>query len=297
MLRWRPRLLCSIPLVGAALMLQGCLAAAIPVLAGSALATKDVIEDGFAGSEKQPDKSVEVARGTPAANVAPANPPKMPTEVISSEGQRVTILDLTELPAPDGTTAGSSADLGRTSFASFAQYAMQAAMPADGESDIPSAMLSNPGALDGKRTACAGKPAAVLIDLDPEGGRLASAGMFRAEPRLAILLDSLRRQDITIGWISGRFADDASVIRTALAQSLLDPLGEDTLLLMRYADDRKQTRRREFAEDYCVLAIAGDHRSDFDELFRYLKNPDQAVALEPIFGNGWFLTPSPLIQE
>ena len=60
-------------------------------------------------------------------------------------------------------------------------------------------------------------------------------------------------------------------------------------------EDRKQVRRWDAARNYCVLAIAGDKRSDFDELYDYLRNPDGAVALEHMFDNGWFVTPPPLV--
>ena len=44
-------------LVGAALMLQGCLVAALPVVAGGALATRDVVR------ESQDDPSTDQPRG------------------------------------------------------------------------------------------------------------------------------------------------------------------------------------------------------------------------------------------
>jgi len=42
--------------------------------------------------------------------------------------------------------------------------------------------------------------------------------------------------------------------------------------------------------------MAGDDRADFDELYSYLRNPNGAVMLEPMFNNGWFLTPPPLVE-
>jgi len=41
-----------------------------------------------------------------------------------------------------------------------------------------------------------------------------------------------------------------------------------------------------------VVAIAGDERGDFDELFDYLRDPGSAVGLYPMMGEGWFLVPS-----
>ena len=69
------------------------------------------------------------------------------------------------------------------------------------------------------------------------------------------------------------------------------PESRDILLLMRYPGDRKQTRREDLARRACLLAIAGDEREDFDELYAYLVNPEAALRLENLIGDGWFLVP------
>jgi len=93
-------------------------------------------------------------------------------------------------------------------------------------------------------------------------------------------------------WIArlpgGRLDDVAG----ALKASGLDPEGADQLLLLRSADDRKQVLREQAQEDVCIVAIAGDERGDFDELFDYLRDPGSAVGLYPMMGEGWFLVPS-----
>ena len=71
---------------------------------------------------------------------------------------------------------------------------------------------------------------------------------------------------------------------------------DDFLFLDRGGEDRKQVRRWEAARHYCIVAMAGDDRSDFDELYAYLRDPDGAVTLEKMFDNGWFLTPPPLVE-
>jgi hypothetical protein len=45
-----------------------------------------------------------------------------------------------------------------------------------------------------------------------------------------------------------------------------------------------------------VVAIAGDARSDFDELFDYLMDPSAALPIEALLDAGWFLTPPPLLD-
>ena len=64
----------------------------------------------------------------------------------------------------------------------------------------------------------------------------------------------------------------------------LDPTGRDPLLLVRNEDDRKQTLRAGGQLDVCVVAIAGDRRGDFDELFDYLRDPDGRAGLEAMIG-------------
>ena len=56
----------------------------------------------------------------------------------------------------------------------------------------------------------------------------------------------------------------------------------------------KQTRRDDFARAYCVVAMAGDERADFDELFAYLRDPTAALPLEKLVGQGWFIVPPPI---
>ena len=55
--------------------------------------------------------------------------------------------------------------------------------------------------------------------------------------------------------------------------------------------------REQLAQLSCLIAIAGDTRSDFDELYDYLLDPNDAAPLEPIIGEGWFLIPTPLLSE
>ena len=73
-------------------------------------------------------------------------------------------------------------------------------------------------------------------------------------------------------------------------------MGEDRLETLGSLDERKQTRRDALAETYCIVAILGDERADFDELYLYLKDRDAVVPPDAIIGNGWFLA-SPITNE
>ena len=166
-------------------------------------------------------------------------------------------------------------------------------MPVAG-SERRSAMLASPGTLEPATQQCSVHPAALLIDLDPAAGVLDPATAIHADPRLAGMLAGLRGDGVTIAWASASTADRAGAVRRALVASGLDPAGRDELALLRYPEERKQTRREDFAREFCVVAIAGDDRRDFDELFQYLKDPSLATPLEPLIGAGWFLIPQPL---
>ena len=160
-----------------------------------------------------------------------------------------------------------------------------------------SAVLADRSSLQPDRAACNGSEATVLIDLDPDGDTFDPTLVERAAPGLPSALAQLRTAGIKIVWISSNPVNQITSIRDALNRSGLDLENTDQVLLMRYPEDRKQTRREDLAANTCLIAIAGDTRTDFDELFEYLLNPQAAATLDPLMGNGWFLIPSPLATE
>lgn len=248
-----------------ALTLGGCVAAAIPAVAGAAM-----VRSGDSGDAE--DVSVDVAPTLPEDSSA----------VVVEEAPASTPIARSGAPATEGTP-----------YSRLLNYAL--AMP-DMETR-KSAMLREPSALDGQRKPCGKAKAMVLIDLDPKGGTLDPDNAPEASPALAAGLKSLRENGVSIAWISGGSAAEAGAIREALSRTGLDPDDNDQLILMRYPDDRKQTRREELAKENCVVAIAGDHRSDFDELYDYLVKPEAALGLERLIGDGWFLVPPALGGE
>jgi hypothetical protein len=195
------------------------------------------------------------------------------------------------LPAPGTLAPGAPAVGGYDAFAGYATR--QGTLPIAG-SERRSVILANPGTLEPATRECSIHPAAVLIDLDPASGTLDPAAALHADPRLAGALAGLRGEGIAVGWLSANTADRAGAVRRALVASGLDPEGRDELALLRYPDERKQTRREDFAKEFCLVAIAGDDRGDFDELYQYIKDRDAAAPLDALIGNGWFLIPQPL---
>lgn len=250
-------------LAGAAMLLQGCVAAAVPMLAGGAIFNREISDADENSSQ--------------------------PAPVIQSRQALAA--------APDEPTQPALIAVENDSFLTFANYAMTKAIaPADTDPRL-SAVLRNPGLLDGERRACRDQPLGVLIDLDPGQSLVELGNAPQLDPRKANLLDSLRNQGVEIGWVSGRPAAEAGEIRAMLVEAGLDRSSKDRLLLMRYAEDRKQTRRAEFAREHCVIALAGDEPTDFDELYDFIIDPSGAAALDPLYGDGWFMIAPLLPQE
>ena len=292
------------------LALSGCVAAAIPIVAGGAIVrTSTDGKDAGTVSVETAETNTETAAEI-AVNDTGAEKTLEPAEAETAEGSvdvpsivadtaeeasTAPEMALPELPQPDAP-APSDAD----PFNGFLQYAMRkAATPVDDPQSNPtvSAVLRDPVALDGLRTVCDSSKRSVVVDLD-NGNTSFSPGMkLKADPDFMLGLGELRGAGITVAWVSSAPAAYAGDLRMALRSSGLDALGRDPLLLMRYPDDRKQTRRNEFASETCLIAIAGDERSDFDERYKYLKDPDDARSLDVLIENGWFLVPSPIASE
>ena len=177
------------------------------------------------------------------------------------------------------------------------RYTQEAARQAAGGAELPSAVLADPIAVDGKRRTCAvGEQLVVAIDLDPAGGVFAPPAVPPRLPGLAIGLALLRQEGVEIAWLSDLTTTQSGAVRTALEQSGLDPRGQDIISLRRDEADLKDQRRASLAAITCIIAMAGDERADFDARVRYLRNPEAGAELEPLIGNGWFLTP-PLLGQ
>ncbi len=183
-------------------------------------------------------------------------------------------------------------------FAQFVRYARNVAIAAKGGGAPLSAMLTDPVALDGRRRTCApGAQPVALIDLDPAGGLFAPPANPAQLPGLPLGLAVLREAGVAIAWRSDLPVEETGPLRTALERAGLDPRGQDIVSLRRDADDRKQARLDSLAATACIVAIAADERSDFDERFRYLRTPEAAAGLEPLFGDGWFMVEPVFLKE
>jgi len=186
-------------------------------------------------------------------------------------------------------------------YAAFTNYALGKAGQFEAGGAVDSVVLEPRFDIDKpKMISCKGKPLAVLIDLDDKDldMRWASADTLYLQPGLVETVRELRAAEISIIWLSDVPTMASATVAAALdAAGLSAPEGDDFLFLDRGPEDRKQMRRWEAAQSYCIIAAAGDERADFDELYTYLLDPDAALALRTKFDQGWFITPPPLIPQ
>lgn len=258
--------------------LNACALALVPVVAGGVM---------VAASSDTDNEPATAAAG--AARPAGREPAASPVQALAPS-----------LPA-SLPVAGPLASLQLTSFdpdfALMAQRTLdlvaahKAAAANDPETGPMSALLIDPVALDGVRKPCLTEQSpAVVIDLDPEGATFVPPTGPTPLPEHAAALASLREAGIIIGWVSQSSISATGAVRNALEQSGLDPQGQDVLLLIAHDDQRKQSLRESFARSACIVAIAGDERADFDERFRYLRDPSVGAKPETLIGEGpWFL--------
>ena len=183
----------------------------------------------------------------------------------------------------------------RGDYADFARFALAQAQPMSGGAARTSVIYDPASPLEApKFLACDQLAPAVLIDLDPAAGAFAPAHAGGAAPGLGDALVAVRAAGLVVLWATDLPVTLAPEVYRTLRASGLDAEGTDRLLLNRTSDERKELRKRAAAADYCIVAVAGDKRGDFAELYDYLRNPAAAAALEPRFGAGWFMVPPAL---
>lgn len=280
-------------------LLGGCIAGVAPVLAGS-LVVRTRIDGKPDGKRvdkpRRGHRQPELAKA-PEPSVSTGEPlpqrvaPIARTEAELPAGASLQLTGLAALPRPD-----ESPGVAGGAFPAFVRFALTAATPTPGKPTRsalidPATLTSRPARAD-----CGSQPPAVLIDLDPGKATFDLDDPPAATPGLAEQLASLRAAGITILWQSGLPTDKSERLYVTLAAVGLDPDRTDRLLLLRKTDEGKEARRQDAAKDWCILAIAGDSKGDFEEAFDYLRDPNGilASALSANLGDGWFLTPQPV---
>ncbi|MES2301601.1 MAG: hypothetical protein V4521_05940 [Pseudomonadota bacterium] len=261
----------------AALPLGGCVAAALVPIAASGAVAKRTSDIGKERKGRKPVKPV-VTVGSGAA-ILPAAVAAIPAAA--------------EEPSPAAEPPQAEAEDG---YAAMSAWVMAAAGAPSGK-PVQSALLDQRSLAALPRTeACSDQRRALLIDLDVGEKPFDLTDPPSPAPGLADHLRKIRGTGVAVVWIAALPEATAADLGTILKATGLDPLGIDRTLLLRRNETRKQQILNRAAEDWCVLAIAGDRKSDFDEVFDYLRNPDGpvALALEQHVGAGWFLVPPPI---
>ncbi|MBU1605507.1 MAG: hypothetical protein KKD08_01680 [Alphaproteobacteria bacterium] len=286
--------------LGSAVSLTGCVAMAIPLAAGTLMATSSKTNGGTRAQAAAKTARIETVAVLDAAEAGPG--------ALSSAAAGASAEADVRL-APKAAAAGTAPVRTETStgltvihgplpaptratdriVAGFLAHALDQAQRNPVLTPRQSALLAEPDLLTPERMECGGKPPAAILDLDPGKESFDPLVPAAGNPRLAAALAELRERDVTVFWTSHLGAGFEDALRSVLAQTGLDPQGRDRLLLLRSLDERKHTRRTEIAQTHCVVAILGDQRADFDELFHYLRQPDTALRLDAMLGKGWFL--------
>lgn len=264
----------------AAMQLGGCVAAAlVPIAASGAVAKRSVDLSGDRSTRKP---KVIVGKGTslPPAPAQSAAPVDAPAE-----------------PLPEPAAAEAPATEQDDAFAAMSAYVLAATEPGKPAARRKSALIDQRSLATLPRTVdCTDQRAALLIDLDVADKPFDLTDPPSPAPGLADRLRAIRGTGTAVVWIATLPESADKDLLTLLKATGLDPLGIDRTLLLRGREQRKQQILNRAAEDWCVVAIAGDRRGDFDEVFDYLRNPDGpvALALEQHIGAGWFLVPPPI---
>ncbi len=241
----------------------GCIAAVIPLAAGAAL------------TNRQSDRADRVAGTAPQPALPPAAAAAAKSELA------VVLTPLTALPPPAHAPGLDHV------VPAFRDYAVSRPEPQAGTRE--SAILASASDLRVVRVPCISQERAVFIDLDPGRGTFDPLAPGAADPALAAALTALRERGVAIVWFSRLGANFTQSVRAALVEGGLDPAGKDEIALVADLAERKQSLRDAVARRVCPIAMLGDERADFDELYLYLKDPEAAAALDAMIGKGWFL--------
>lgn len=285
-------------------LLSGCVAALLPLAAAGAIG-KGEIDRAKAKREIVASGAVDLTRATVTVGDSDgitafsSNSAGEKAQFSGmGEGAEIAEIDLNDASRDYLSRFFQPIGPQASPYAGFAAHALeQAARLETGEGVKSVVLIPRVDIFKPETVSCAGKPLAVLIDLDDEKNRdMTAAETLYRQNGLVEVLRSLRAAEISVIWVSDEPVSSAAIMSAILDEGgLSEDEADDFLFLDRGGDDRKQVRRWDAASNYCIVAIAGDERADFDELYDYLRKPDGAVSLEHMFDNGWFLTPPPLV--
>jgi hypothetical protein len=281
------RRIAALILLTVTLSLSGCVAVVIPIAAAGMIGKKQI------DAAKKRTRQAEVTVGdVPPAQLPPVQPPVIEVPAI-------------EQVATPGTASKVSQDGGlsaldrlarsniKNAYVPFARYALdQAGKRERGEAVRSAVLVEQVSLLHPETLSCGNLPMAVVVDIDIAPGTPAE---IEIEPQNGFgpLLQILRESGIRVMWIGDMTANAAAPILEALRKGDDPALRGEDIVLLRDKNARKQEQKWQLARSNCVIAIAGDRKADFDELYLYLRDPGYAIRLESFMGRGWFDLPHP----
>lgn len=302
------RLRALLTLGAAGLLCGGCVAAAIPIVAGGSIAGKEFL--GRDKPEPEPDP-VPVATATPAPVEAPGDA----TATLATPEARALALRL-QASAAASPAAPASAESAAASLQAYqslwAYVERQVAARKAGEA-VRSVVLAEGATLDAPRyVPCEAKPFAILFDLDESATGSDPDARFRrwigdgsdqvsAVPGAVEGIDALRREGVQAIFTSGRRPSGNNAAAAMLARLGFGDFVPGKTLILRGGEPPipGDHVRRTVAASYCVVAIVGDALGDFSDSFDAgdaARRPAAATEtmVAPLWGAGWFLLPNPV---
>ena len=276
-------------LLGAALMLQGCVAVLLPIAAVGVMGKKEI--------DKARARTRAAEEGFDPSLIDKTSP-----QVFVGEAPALVVATALPVPTDEAEAPGTMSALDRLSLSNisnaylpFARYALgEAAKREKGEAARSAVLVERVSLSQPQTISCDAKPMAALIDLDVAPGTPAEMDIER-QNGFAELLQTLRESGIRIAWLAETDERQLGPILDLLREGEEPVLREADLMLVGLPGSyRKQERRWALAASHCVVAIAGDRKGDFDELYDYLRDQDYAIRLEAFTGRGWFELPHPV---
>lgn len=151
---------------------------------------------------------------------------------------------------------------------------------------------------------CGEKPLAIILDLDNNAFTEAeNADLWRGaiDPAAGVkdAVNEARRLDVAVFYMSSQPATSGIRIAAALNEAGLGPAEPGVSLWLKGERglERKDLLRQVISRHYCVVAMAGDKKSDFADLYDFLRDPNTPAVktLDPLFNAGWFMLPNPVV--
>lgn len=287
------RIAALVATVLAGISLSGCVAVAIPALAAGAVARSQV--DPSIGN---PDNRIIISETPPSGPRESILAPVSALIPPPGSSPAPAAAETTVNPAEAAMAAPTLAD--DNLYARFVSHVLERADMVAGGAPVVSLVAAN-GLLVRERSfvQCPTNRAAVLIDLDD--GRSDATTVFMpdgdhsVDPDFLVALGQVRARGVDIVWVTDNRRSASESIAARLQASGLDPLGSDILLRPSSPDDRKQLRRFRAAQTHCIVAVVGDRRSDADEAYDYLRDPNASLVIDANWDAGWFILPTPLL--